>query len=150
MLVSQQISMDQILIFINTYNNMLAEGYVDLELKSKTIGHANREQPSFLSFYDEKRIEVYSLYQYVEMEIHRFKGQLWKDMTVSNNYDLTKIDKDQFINSNIEYLELRRIFLSVSELYQKYESVVNSFKQRGYSLKNITDLKIHALEDSII
>ncbi len=117
-----------------------------LRLEGKTLGVANRENASWMSYYDERRIEIRSVTKWLEIDLARVKAKLYKNLTEGYDVDLGQRDKETYIAGEQEYIVRKIALLEVQELYEKYESAVEAFRQRGYQLRNLTELKIASLD----
>ena len=122
----------------------------NLEVKGKTLEKANREQASWQSYYDQRKIELYTLVKYLEANVNRVRGKLYKIYTETYSRDLSDRSKDKYIDNEEKYLTAFQIYLEVKELYDKYDAVVDAFKSRGYALNNITKIRVAALEDVVL
>jgi hypothetical protein len=118
-----------------------------LETKGKPIGEANRENASWLAFYDERRIELRVIIKYIEMDIARVRGKLYKSFTEGYHVDLGERAKEKYIDQEEEYLKRKRALIQIEEMYEKYQSIVSAFMQRGYDLRNLTQLKVAAIDN---
>jgi hypothetical protein len=132
------------------YENAIKDYKVNLELNGKTIERANKEQTGWLSYYDELRIEMKSVLNYVEIEVDKIKGKQWRKYKENFSIELSMRDLDQYTYSDPEYVEMRQVYCEVEQLYNKVNSIVECYKARAYSLKNITDLRIHSLSDVVL
>lgn len=132
---------------LERFESELSEAKIHLQIEGKNLERANREQPSWLSYYDERRIELHSLVKFYEQKLESVKGKLWRHYTENYSRELGHKDKEMYIQTDKEYLTQYNIFLEVQELYKQYEAVTNAFIARGYSLKNITDIRVHSLQD---
>lgn len=121
-----------------------------LSLEGKSVVQANTEQPAWLSYYDQRKIELYSLVKFLDAKVQSIRGSWWKHFNEQYSRELNHRDKENYINCKPEYLSIYELYLELHELYDKYASVVKAFDARGFALRNITDLKVHALHDSII
>lgn len=121
-----------------------------LSLKNKTVEKANMENPTWQSYYDQKKIELGILNKYFEMEVARVRGKLFYRMKENNQVSLNEREINQYINNEEAYLDIYQISLEVREMYQKYTAVIEAFKTRGYALNNITKLRVASLEDAIL
>lgn len=135
---------------IDTYQKALEEVEDNLKIRGKRLEWANVEQAAWLSYYDERRIELRVLVKHLEAKVQRKRGQLWIFYTEQYNRELGPKDKDQYINTDEQYLTQYDLLLEVEELYKKYDSVVEAFRSRGYALRNITEIRVHSLEDAIV
>lgn len=131
------------------YIEELVDKDIHLKIEGKLLEHANREQPSWISFFDERRIELSTYVKFFEMEVGRVRARILKNMEKYPR-ELSDRAKDKYIDGHEDYLEVYEKYLSVKELHGLYESVVESFKQRGFALRNITNIRVAALEDVVI
>jgi hypothetical protein len=132
------------------YEKEISEFEEHIRIIGKTLEHANRENPSWQLYYDQKRIELNILVKYCEMKIASVRGQLFKSYTDSFQRELSDRAKDKYIDAEPQYLNWVKILLAVKEIHDKYLSVCNAFQTRGYSLNNITKARTTGLEDVII
>lgn len=135
---------------IETYLNYLDNAKLNLKIAGKKLESANVEQPTWLSYYDERRIELRTLVKYLEGQVAAKRGRMWVHLTENSSIVLGPRDKDQYINGDEKYVEIHELFLEVEELYKKYDSLVEAFKARGFALRNITEIRVHSLEDAVI
>lgn len=135
---------------LEAYENALIDYEENIKIEGKLLEHANREQAAWQSFYDQKRLELYTLVKYFEGQINKVRGILYKRYTENYSRELSDRLKDKYIDKEEEYLNIFEIYLEVKELYNKYESIVETFKSRGYALNNITKIRVAALEDVTI
>lgn len=131
------------------------EGYLhdvadNLRLKGKPIGEANSEQPAWLVYYDQKKVELKSVLQLVEAHVDKIKGEQWQKYTEVHTRELSSRDKDAYIKKDSNYLNAYQLLLCVQELYDKYVAVVDAFVARGFSLRNITNLRVAQVENGLI
>lgn len=131
------------------YIQALDEKDQNLKIEGKLLEHANREQASWISFYDERRMELATYLKFFEMEIGRVRAECLKAMEKYPR-ELSDRAKDKYIDGNEKYLAVYEQYLAVKELHGLFESAVESFKQRGFALRNITNIRCAALEDVVI
>lgn len=152
--------MSRILDLGNKYENLpqvmeeyerALDGVADIiSVRGKNLEKANREQPSWLHYYDQKRIELRTLDKYFEGRLKKIRGKLFRSYTEKSNQELSDRAKDKYIDNEEAYLSMFEVSLEITEMYEKYCSVVNTFQQRGYSLNNITKVRVASLEDAEI
>lgn len=135
-----------ILKFLVGYEEDLEEYEEHLKIEGKTLEQANRENAVWFAYYDERRVEVGSVIQYLIAELDGAKGRSMKRLTEGYPVDLGVREKDTYMGADPEILELRKVYLQVKELHDKYCSVADSFKHRGFDLRNITNARVNALE----
>lgn len=121
-----------------------------LKIEGKKLEHANRENPTWQHYYDQKKIELSTLRKFYEMEVARVRASLFRSYTESSSRELSDRAKDKYIDNEKAYLDANEILLEIEELYQKYDSVVQAFQSRGYALNNITKIRCASLEDAMV
>lgn len=135
---------------LDRYEEAIKDLDDELKLKGKQLAQANSENPSLLAYYDERKAELKSIMQLVEMHIDRVKGELWQKFTENHSRDLGPRDKEMYVKKDPEYLKRYQLFLCVQELYMRYSAAVEAFIARGFSLRNITNLRVAQVETGII
>lgn len=135
---------------LNQYDRAFESFEDDVKLKGKQIGQANSENPSLLAYYDERRAELKSIMQFVEMHLDKIKGELWQQYTEVHSRELNAKDKEMYIKKDPKYLKVYQLFLCVQELYSKYVAAVDAFVNRGFSLRNISNLRVAQVDTGLI
>ena len=132
------------------YEDALSDVQENLKIKGKTLQEANVENPVWQSYYDERRVELHTLVKYMDSRVAKARGKLFKSYTENHSHDLSDRAKDKYIDNEPAYLNALELYLEIKEVYEKYESVVDAFRSRGYALNNVTKLRVASLEDSTI
>lgn len=132
---------------LEKYQNEINNAKEHLSLKGKPIGDCNKEQCSWELFYHERCVELKTLTKYFESMVNRERGILYRNFTENFSIELTDRAKDQYINSEPDYLSIQQLYLEVKEMYDKYQSIVDCFKSRGYSLNNLTKLVLEQVTE---
>jgi len=132
---------------LHIYEEELKGYEANLKVKGKTIGEANKENASWMAYYDERRIEINSVIKFLEVEIARIRGKLYKSFTEGYPVDLGERAKERYIDNEPAFLKRKKVLLEVEELYSKYQGIVKAFEQRGYDLRNLTQLKVAAIDN---
>lgn len=121
-----------------------------LKIEGKKLEYANRENPVWHHYYDQKRIELYTLTKYMEGQIARVRAKLFRSYVETYARDISERAIDKYVDNEQAYLNLLELSLEVQEIYKKFESACNAFTTRGYALNNITKIRCSSLEDVII
>lgn len=135
---------------IDEYEEHLVSSPNRLAISGKTLQQANVEQATWMSFYDQKRVELYVLKKYMEREVDRVRGKLWVQYTETHSRDLNYRDKDNYINQEKAFLTKNELSMTVTEVHDKYAALVDAFRTRGFALNNIVKLRTSAIENDII
>lgn len=132
---------------LDEYESAL-DGVEDLiKIKGKKLEAANIENPAWQHYYDQKRIELHTLVKYFEAEVQRVRGRLFRSYKENHSRELNEREISRYIDNEEAFLTMNELYLEVKELYEKYQSVVDAFTSRGYSLNNITKIRVSSLED---
>lgn len=121
-----------------------------LLIKGKNLETANTEHASWSFYYNTRKAEMYSIVKWFEGKLHAKRGKFFKRYTENYSRELTDRVKDKYIDNEKEVLDQLELYLQVKELHEKYVAVCDAFTVRGFALRNITELRIRSLEDSII
>lgn len=132
-------------VLLTEYDLLLKDVEQNISLKGKTLEQANKEQASLLFFYDEKLRELLIIEDFMKAWVDKIRGQLFETIINRSGRDLSDRAINQIIDSKDEYLNAYELYLEIKELAEKFEAVVESYKQRGFSLRNITELRINQI-----
>lgn len=130
------------------YTNELKDAEHDIVIKGKSLEGANRENASLYSYYDQRRVELKTLVDFMDNQVARTRGRLWRTFTENNNRELSDRTKDKYIDGEQAYLDIFEVYLEVKEVYESYASIVEAIKLRGYSLNNITKARVASMENA--
>lgn len=132
------------------YHDELDQVEDRLALTGKTMERALKDQGQYPIKYADQLAELKTLNKYVGLEIGRVRGRLFKQITERHSIDLSDRAKDKIIDTEPEYLQYAELQLEIQELLDKTEAVVNAFTTRGFALRDITQLKINQLANSVL
>lgn len=135
---------------LKEYEDVLKGAPADIKIEGKRLEVSNREQASLHSFYDERRVELKIVVEYLEAHVAKVRGNLFNSFKINHSIDFTDRGINELINRDETYLQAYELLLEVKEVYEKYVSVVDAFQARGFALRNITQIRVAALEDVII
>lgn len=137
---------------IEEYENLIDEEEVakKLQIRGKALETANTEQASWQFYFETRKAEIHSIVKWLEGKLAAVRGKYFKTYTEHYSRELSDRQKDKYIDNEKDVLDQLEVYLQVKELYEKYEAVCNAFKSRGFALRNITEIRIRSLEDTII
>jgi len=132
---------------LDQYNKELKEAKEDLELEGKNLVTANRELASKWSYYDQRRISLKKLIDYMELEVNRVRAKLWRSYTEKSDLVLSDRTKDKYIDGEPAFITAYSIYLELKEVFDQYVSITKALEMRGYQLRNITELRVASLDN---
>lgn len=147
LVISDITNIDRVLQY---YRDELIDYETNLTIQNKRIDKAVVEQTGWFSFYDTRRAELKSIYEYLDMQLSIVHSIKWQKLTEKHNRELTQKDKEVYIKNDPEYINTSILVLHTKEVYDQYVSAVDSFKMRGYCLNNLTKLRTSNQEDWVI
>lgn len=134
---------------LNEYEKELENVHAILKIKGKTLRKANQEAENQF-FYDEKRRELYALVKFMDAKVNAVRGRIYRNLIEKSPRELSDRAKDRYIDNEHDYLVMYQIYLEVKEMYEKYESVVDAFRSRGFAINNLTKLVTSNSEEFIV
>lgn len=143
-------SLANVALITEEYEKEILDLKSHLVLKGKTLEKSNVEQASWLAFYDQRRLELKSVLDYLEMHVEKEYGRLWKSYTENYSRDLTPKDKENYIKHDQKYVDAKNLYFEIQDLHAKYQMAVDAFQARGYALNNITRAKTAGVGDSYL
>ena len=135
---------------LSQYKKDLEPAAEQLEKEGKLLETSLSKNSSYMHYYDERRIRLYSLVKYFRMEVDRVRSDLYRKYNEVYTRELTYNLMSKYIDGEEDYLYVYKILIEVEELYDEYVSVVEAFKQRNFELGHMTRLRIANLEFSEI
>lgn len=133
--------------YLSVLNKDLRE---DVSLNNKTVQFCNQEQPSLFSYYDQLRVEIEILNDYLEIKVKETRIKIIKFILEKSGKSYGERLLEKMADDHPTFMDIQKKALKVRELYLKARSAVDSFQQRGYSLNNITKIRVAAIEDTVI
>jgi hypothetical protein len=131
---------------LDRYEAELSDWKENIILDNKNIEVVNIEQASWLAFYDEIKVQLKIMLDYMD---YLLKEQKAKSMTLLYNTMQKSISDraiEKLAEDNKKYKDLFLIYLEVKELYLLADSIVNQIQQRAYSINNIVKIREKELE----
>lgn len=132
------------------YENHVSEASQQLSFKGKTLEAANRENPSWQLYYSLRLKELETIVSFIEQQVDRVRGALFKQYTEQYSRELSDRSKDKYIDNEQKYLNKRELYLEAKEVYEKYRTIVDAFEARGYALNNITRARVADVHTHIL
>lgn len=129
------------------FNKRYDQCHKILHLKGKSLADANAEQSAYAAYYSELRANIKIIYEFFEMDVKRVRGELYKNILDHEPKDIPDRGIHAQVDANPKYVQAYKRFLDVKEVYEKYIDLPEKFKQRAFSLRNLTDIAVNELRD---
>jgi len=131
---------------LEVYAEALLEANERLKITGKKLEISNSENSAWLHYYDQRKVELNALVKFFKLEVEKTKGSLFKSYKENYSRQLTERDIGKYICNEPSYLLIMGLLIEVEEMYEQYQSVVNAFTSRNYTLTNITKLRVASME----
>ena len=126
-------------------------GYVKaLKIDMKTYAKANSEQAGWIAYYSELHDELDVMFKDMEtrIKIARAKAAIKIEKVSSKKY--TEKEMSRIEESDPTVIITGKAAREIEERKKKFETVVSAFSQRGYTLNNMTRIRIGGFQDEFM
>lgn len=131
---------------LEKYDSALSGWKDNLTLDNKNIEVVNVEQVSWLGYYDEIKVQLKIMLDYMDYLLKEQKSQAMKLLYNTMQKSVSDRAVEKLAEDNKRYKNLFVIYLEVKELYLLAESIVSQLQQRSYSINNIIKIREKELE----
>lgn len=118
----------------------------NVSLDNKNIEVVNVEQAAWLAYYDEIKVQLKMMLEYVDYLLKEQKAKAMKLLYRTMQKSVTDRAIEKLAEDNSKYKNLFLIYLEVKELYLLADSIVFQLQQRAYSINNIVKIREKELE----
>ena len=129
---------------LREYENKLADWEQHLTINQKLLQQALSEHHGWAAYYDQIKVELWSLVKHFELEIGSCAGDVYEVIKENSKLDHQETGIKRMIAKHPQYLMLNRLKLEIEELHEKADSISKQFYQRAFTLRNY--LKMVELE----
>lgn len=130
------------------YGEDINEAEGRLKIRGKTGAEALKEQTAWPAYYGMRKAEINKLLKYLNMQVEACRSRMHRKY---ENYSRALADRtvEKYIDNEEEYLGYMELYLEVEEMRDKIVAVCEAFTGRGFSLRDLTALKIAQLQDDL-
>lgn len=145
-----KLSPDKIMAALVAYEDDILAADSRLTFKGKSLEAANKEQVTWLAYYDERKVELKTFVKRLTMFVEQERGRLFQIYTENYSRVLSDRAKDKYIDRDDEYISIQEKLIEVEEMYEKFAAIVEAFKARGFALRNLVEIKVNQIDDSTL
>lgn len=137
--------------YLEKFENAISDAEPLFDIEGKRLEQLNRDLPNNLLKYKQLLKEIKYIADYVsDVYLAKISSQKYKEINEKSHRALTQREIQIYIDSDESYVETKELALEVELVKEKIVSIVEAFEQMNWSLKNITQLRINEMQDSII
>lgn len=119
-------------------NDLLSRSDDEVRIRGKTLRQANVEQPALFGYYDEIRVHLKTLSDYLEIKINEAKAKTLRMISEESKIEYGERLREKLAEEDPTYMDLKLKKLEVDEVLELAKSICMQFESRGYSLTNIS------------
>ena len=135
---------------ISEYSKKIIGWDAQVQLSGKPLGIANAEQAAYASYYDQMRVELDTIKEFIEYKTRKAKVAAIKTILTHSAKSYGERILEKMAEDDPVYDKYYSYLIRVTHIYQKTASIVESFKQRAYSLNNISKAVVAGVENTIL
>jgi len=120
----------------------------NLRIEGKSVERANLEQAQWVGYYAERRVELKRIAGEFEAERNRVRYTLFKNS--KTNLEMSDSLRLKYIEQEEVYMLVNSKYLTIMEMHNKYAAAGESFNQRGYALRNLTQARVASVYSEVL
>jgi hypothetical protein len=132
------------------YEQLIEAAEPLFNLDDRKLEEACKDQAKNLMFYDLMLQECKTVEDAIRIKIDEIESTLYRQLNENSNRVLGTRDIQQYVKSEPRYVAAQEILLEVTMVKRKLEAVVEALKSMGWSINNITKLRIAQLENAVL
>lgn len=135
---------------LETYEIVIQSSAPVFELSGRKLEDLCKQHPQDLSMYNLLLQECKTIEQYVETKVEEVEGQAYRRYIESNARALGATELKQYVKSDPSYVEAKTVLVEVNHVKRQLEAIVNALESMGWTLSNITKLRIAEMDHVIL
>lgn len=120
------------------------------EMSGKKLEDICKAHPQDLSMYLLLLQECKTIEQYIETKAEEQEGLLYRKYIESGARALGATELKQYVKSDPQYVEIKTILAEVNHVKRSLESIVAALESMGWTLSNITKLRVAQMDHIIL
>jgi hypothetical protein len=145
-----EVALSKIPARIAIYQQLIDAAESIFELDGKKLETACKDHGKDLMFYSVMLQECKSIEETIHVKIEELESTLFRHLNENSNRALGTREIQQYIKSEPKYVAAQEILMEVVIVKRKLEAIVEALRSMGWSLNNITKLRIAQLEDVVL
>lgn len=142
--------LEDIVPLLSKYEDKINAAEPIFKLENRRLEEIMRTLPYYQTTYDQAHQDMKALEDWVTNIKDKRVGKLWKKYTEGYSRQLTSRDIQAYIGADQEIVELNQILIEVVVLKNNLNAIVESIRQLGWMVGNITKLRISEMQDAML
>jgi len=132
----------------NWYRENLDQAFDDMAIEGN-LQMANQLHPGLVAYYNAMHTDLDMIEEYCKQSVIATKARRLRQWIENPPFN-TKVNETtmkSLLETDEEVIEANSILLEVQDVFKKYTGLMKVLNDRGYSLNNITKLRIANMEE---
>lgn len=119
---------------------------------SGTLLRANQSQPGYVAYYDSMHTDLDAILEYIQQRHRIARATALRRLAENPPTDikLSAADIKLLAETDPDVVLLDEIMSEVRYVYKQFSSLLKALDQRGYTLNNITKIRIAGMEEVVV
>jgi hypothetical protein len=132
------------------YSQLIDNAEPLFNLENESLEGKCKEHAKNLMFYDLMLQECRTVEETIRTKIDEIESALYRKLNETSQRALGTRDIQQYIKSDPQFVAAQEIMLEVVHVKRQLEAIVEALKAMGWSINNITKLRIAQLEGTML
>lgn len=143
-------AMENALVRLPRYEKAIADAEPLFNMEGERIEYLCRSQPKWLFEYSTMESELKVMVETLTSKRDEVQGKLWKKYVEGYARALSSTDIKSYINNEKEFAIITQIINEVNFVKAQMSAIVESFRQMGWALKLVVELRVNQLHQEIL
>lgn len=131
---------------IATYEQLIEAAETVFQLNGRGLEELCKEHAQNLMFYDVMLQECRTIEETIKTKVEEIESQVFQKYHNNMSIKLNATEIRQYIKGDPDYVKAAEILLEVQHTRRRLEAIVEALKSMGWSINNITKLRIAQLD----
>lgn len=132
---------------LNEYDAWMKGYEKNIKVDMKTYAKANSEQAGLLAYYSEMHNELEIMHKDMEMRTKVARANAMNKVHKRSDRNYTETQLKIIIDADPDVTAMATAAREIEERQKKSETIVNALHQRGFTLNNMTRIRIGGFQD---
>lgn len=142
--------LEKIFIHLERYERYIVDAEPLFVLEDMRLELLCRSHPGWLSKYFQYEQELKGIEATLLIKKDELEGKLWKRYVEGYSRQLSNTDIKNYIASEKDVVSLSHVLQEVVFVKNKMSAIVEGFRQMGFALRNIVQLRVSSLQNEIL
>lgn len=134
---------------IDYFENELKQARTEVKIKGN-VERAVAEMPGLIEHRFNQLQEIEAILEYLNIELRKLRSSFFRKYLETYQRALSSREAEKYTDGEADVVDYEKIVNEFALLRNKWMGVIKAIDQKGYSLNNITKLRVAGVEDAAI